>query len=160
MDKINEQLIQNMRHYSEMRFKQLTLLLAWFTIVGAALFLDKKDKMFENLGFSIDIFLANASLIICSVLWIMEIRSTMYWAANREKITKYWPRPNKSKMKFMNATNAVLIFYISIYSFWTWYIFKMNAIFLVKSIAIFVGALLLTFSILNYQYIWKKVKKP
>ena len=87
MNNKDEQIAQNMRYYGEMRFKQLTLLLAWFTVVGAVIFL--KNKQIENLSFSIEIVLANASLLICSVLWIMEIRSTIYWVANREQAIYY-----------------------------------------------------------------------
>lgn len=82
VDMIKDQIAENLRFYSEMRFKQLTVWMTGMSLLTAGSIQYADKVMFS--GFFVREALAIAAVMFTSVVWIMEIRSTLYWVANRE----------------------------------------------------------------------------
>jgi hypothetical protein len=147
--KISE-LVKNMRFYADMRFKQLTLLMAWLTIAAAGVATYGQNLLVGNL--CVKQALALGSLLFTAVMWVMEVRATLYWKAHRDLVHNFWPRPKDDWFSRINATNALLVLYIAIYAFWLWCAWVWNAPRWATYILIIIGILLLFFSV------WKYVK--
>jgi hypothetical protein len=154
--KNNDQLVQNMRFYGELRLKQFTLFLTWLTIVGVAIVQGGERIIF--LDTTLKLLLAFASMLVCGILWIMEVSSTLYWKTHREKCMDNWPRA-KLKMSYINATNAVLILYVCNYAFWLLCTVAWNGKWYLSLLFGLLGLVLLVFSVLNYGYFEGKSKK-
>lgn len=109
------QLAENLRFYGEMRFKQLTLLMAVMTLVGAAVLQGDHRALTER----ITLHTAGASfaLLFTAVVWVMEVRAVLYWLAHAAMVPELWPSPRKG-WSVLSATNAVLGLYASLYVFW------------------------------------------
>jgi hypothetical protein len=146
--KNDDQLVQNMRFYGELRLKQFTLFLTWLTIVGVAIV--QGGERIIILETSLKLMLAFASMLVCGILWIMEISSTLYWKVHREKCVEKWPKP-KIKMAFINATNAVLILYIWNYAFGLVCSYSWGGKYYLSILFGLFGILLLVFSMINYE---------
>ena len=153
-DNLKDQIAQNMRLYVDLRFKQLTLLIAWIAIIGAGIS-HFDDKIIVS-DFELKLLLAIASMLITAVLWIMEIRSTLYWVAHRNSFPDLWPKPENAKIKWINASNAVLILYISIYFFWFRCTLQWGKSPVEKIVGGVVGISLLILSVINYWPLWKQ----
>ena len=147
-----DQIAQNMRFYGDMRFKQLTLQLAWLTIAGAGIS-QYGEKLIVS-GIKLKLLLASASMLVAAVLWIMEIRSTLYWVAHREAFPMLWPQPKQIKMKWLNASNAALVLYTVIFGFWYWCALQWNCGLLGKILGGVLIVVLLLFSCVNYWHLW------
>lgn len=153
---IKNQIGQNMLFYGEMRFKQLTLLLAWLTIAGAGIAQFGPKIIIGSI--QLRLLLAVSSMLVVSVLWLMEISSTLYWVANREAYPELWPSPPKTKpeklVNILNATNAVLVFYIILYWFWFCCAYQWGLSLIFTIIGIILGVILFIYSIIRYIHIW------
>ena len=105
----SKELVANMRFYGDMRFKQLTLFMAWLTISvgGVAQF---GETQIVN-GTQLKGVIAVASMLFTAVLWIMEVRSSLYWVAHREEVRDLWPSPGNLRLGWLNATNSVFLLY-------------------------------------------------
>ena len=101
------QFSENMRFYGDMRFKQLTLLMAAMTAAGAGV------AQYPQLSGPI----AAAAAVFRAVMWVMEIRSTLYWVAFKEKVPTLWPSAKVTLWKQLNATNVVLFLHAFFYGF-------------------------------------------
>ena len=113
------QLAENLRYYGDMRFKQLTLFTGAMTVLGAAL--DTRDvNTMLTAHLSSRFAISAAGLMFTSVIWVMEVKSTVYWVATRESENgkDLWPRPKDHFLSQLNSTNAVLFMYIVSYCFW------------------------------------------
>jgi hypothetical protein len=147
-DTKRSQLAENMRFYADMRFKQLTLLLAWLTIAAAGVAVYGQNLLVGNL--CVRQTLALGSLLFTAVMWVMEVRASLYWRANREAAPDLWPRPRNDCFSWINATNALLVLHITIYLFWLWCASAWNAPKLPIWVFISLGILLLIFSLYSY----------
>jgi hypothetical protein len=117
-DTRRSQLAENMRFYADMRFKQLTLFLAGLTLAagGVAQYGTK-----ELVGaITIRQGVAVAAALLTAVMWVMEVRSSIYWRVHREEVPDLWPRPKRDPFALLNATNSLLVLHLAIYSFWLW----------------------------------------
>lgn len=112
------QLTENMRFYGDMRFKQLTLFAGAMTVLGAGLAEHAHAMLTPML--SLRFAVALIGLLVTSVFWVMEIRSSLFWVAIREELQGYqlWPRPKTRLWGWMNATNAILSLHAASYLFW------------------------------------------
>jgi len=113
-EKIRHEIAENMRFYGNMRFKQLTLLMAWLPFAGYGYL---KYGMCDIGPLKVNQIIAFWSLFFVAVLWIMEMRSTLSWCAHRDVAPELWPRPENEKVcrcirfiRHFNATNSVMIF--------------------------------------------------
>lgn len=110
--------IDNMHFYAAMRFKQLTLLLAWLSFVGITL----TKINFPQVN-NLKLYLLFLSSIVVIVIWFMEISSSVCWFSNKIKCPSLMPGLGDSLNKFVritglfNSTNAVAVFYLTIYIF-------------------------------------------
>jgi hypothetical protein len=113
------QLAENMRFYGEMRFKQLTLFAGAMTVLGAALTTERSYTMLTP-ALSVRFAAALAGLLLTTVFWVMEVRSSLYWVAIREELQgqQFWPRPRTRFWGWLNATNAILVLHLASYGFW------------------------------------------
>jgi len=142
-----------MRLYADMRFKQLTLLLAWLALTSAAIAHFSDQAFIDSL--SLRVVLAVASMVATAVLWVMEVRSTLFWVAIRDKFPELWPRPQNVFLPFLNATNMVFFLYCFSYTFWWWCSLKWDAnILLLVGFGV-IGCLILVFTVINYwRLLW------
>src|SRR5262245_28629756 len=120
-DIIKVALIENARFYADMRFKQLTLLIGYQTASAYAAFTSGDSPVTKtapaiNAGMAV----AGISMIFTAVLWVMEIRSTLYRDAAIKAAGIAWPHP-RPRWRWINATTAVLGLHIVIYAGWLWY---------------------------------------
>lgn len=140
---------ETMRLYADMRFKQLTLLLAWLALTSAAIVHFSDQAFIDSL--SLRVVLAVASMVVTAILWVMEVKSTLYWAAIRDKFRELWPRPQNVFLSFLNATNMVFFLYCSNYTFWWWCSLKWDANIPVLAVFGAIGCLILVFTVINYR---------
>jgi len=148
-----QDIAENLRFYGDMRFKQLTLLMAWLTISGAGVMQSGKVEIVPDL--QARVIIAMASIIVGSVLWVMEIRSSLSFVAHRSKFPDLWPRPENVAADQVNATNMVLILYCSHYLAWLWLLDNwIESYLLILSLSLFFSYLVV-FSILSYVPLWQ-----
>lgn len=112
------QIGENLRFYGDMRFKQLTLLMAWLTVAVAGIVEHGATQLTPSI--SVRVAIACVSMLFTGVLWVMETRATLYWAACYAKAPEIWPSPRKPFWPLLKATNVVLFLYASVYVFWLW----------------------------------------
>ena len=157
MEDLEKELIQNMRFYGELRFKQLALYLAWITIAVAGISQYGSTIIFHNTP--LKLLVSFASMFITFIIWTMEISSTLYWVVHREKQNsdKKWPKPD-FKFKIINSTNAIICFYTVNYLFWlfTAFIWEGHFIFLIIYTILFIFQVINTG--LNYWSLWSNKK--
>ena len=111
-----KQASEDRRFYGDMRFKQLTL----FGILSALLLntLNSQMPLVSSTKISI-IGMASTAL-----LWIMEIRSSIFAQAARKLKGSLEPSGIRNEGEFvhhwtfLNATNAVLVFYAAAFVSW------------------------------------------
>lgn len=148
-----QQIAENMRFYGDMRFKQLTLLMAWLTLAGAGVV--QYGTAVVTGGTTVRQVLALATVLFTSVLWVMEVRSTVFWVANREAAPDLWPRPVRNAFRFVNATNAVLVLNMTVSVFWLWCAYEWHANMVLTVILTVLVAFLFVFSVYHYWPAWK-----
>ncbi len=148
-----EQLAENMRFYGDMRFKQLTVWLAGMTVFAAGAVQFQSSYLAPSL--SVREALAVAATIFTSVVWIMEVSSTMYFVANRQTAPHLWPRSSSKIGRVFSATNAILLLYVGTYGAWLWlghqWGLSLFWLVLLFTLAILLGVV----TIVRYLPIWK-----
>lgn len=149
------QIAENMRHYGDMRFQQLTLFSGAMALMAAGV--ANSPHLMLTPRLSVRMAIAVAGSVFTAVILIMEVRSTVYWVAMREGGGQsLWPRPGKSALgRLFNATNAVLFTYFATYFFWmfcasTWSYHPC----LVSVVGGLFLLLLLVFTISSYWHMW------
>ena len=116
-DKDQRKLIaDNLRFYADARFKQLSLFLAWITLLAGGLFQfgDKQLARDLNISSGLPIF----AMLVTAVFWVLEIRASLFWRAHRDVAPDLWPRPPSDGWSWLSSTNAVFVLYASIYFVW------------------------------------------
>ena len=143
-----KQIGDNLRFYSDARFKQLTLFLSWITLLAAGLF-QFEDKLLAkelNVRLAIPAF----AMFVTAVFWVMEIRATLNWRAHRDSSPDLWPRPPADIWSWLNATHAVFILYAGIYATWFKVATMQGASSTFTSLAASLGIVVLVFGIHTY----------
>jgi hypothetical protein len=144
------QLLENMRFYGNLRFHQLTLLMAVLTLVGAGI--AQYPDLHLTTALSLRSALAGLAMLFTAVIWIMEVRSSMHFRAHRRVVTSdWWPHHESKLFAWLNATNSVLVFLGLIYFFWLYCAWEWNQ----RSWKFagpfsVVGVLLVAFSVVEY----------
>lgn len=148
-----KELNANMRFYADMRFKQLTLFMAWLTLALGGV-TQSGEKIILD-GITLQVIVAFASILFVSVLWIMEVRSTLYWVAHRDEGTETWPSPKDLRIKWLDATNAVFLLYLSVFGFWLYgfSIWSQKPWLTILGVGLY--TILILFTVLNYIPLWR-----
>ena len=145
------------RHFGDMRFKQLTLLMGFMSVaVGGMAAVGNKDVI-PNMN--IRLVISVIGILFTSMLWIMEVRSTVVWSEVRSAIKVTWPFYNYFFPPLINATSAVLGFYMTIYAFWGYCLFGLASKAWVYIAVILIFILLTTISFFNYRHCIKIQRK-
>jgi membrane protein YdbS with pleckstrin-like domain len=147
------EIAQNLRFYSDARFKQLTLLLAAMAAAAAGAVKDSPAQLTPTV--TVRQLVAVAAMLVVSVLWVMEVRAAAYWAAHREKGTEVWPSPPTNVFWWLNATDMLLALHVGLFVGWWWFGMKwrLAAPWLALAAALFV--LMAIFSVVTYRPLWK-----
>ena len=102
-----KQLNENMRHYGNMRFAQLTLYFAITAGLGTALLMVNPP-----LNYRVRFGLKIAGIVSSIAFGVMEERAADYWhhfrrrASEIEELLGYEQYANRPAAKFLSATNA------------------------------------------------------
>jgi ADP-ribose pyrophosphatase len=173
---------ENMRFYGDMRFKQLTLLMAGMTLAGAAVVQYPAVRTLVPV----------VAMGFTALLWIMEVRSSLHWVANRQMAPRLWPGSANSAlpwmrcirrircrkrikgekwisrkkwikwtrrmngcMKHINATNAVLGFHAMLFVLWFWLGWRWHVPWFWRLVCLALGVGLVAFSVWSYLVIWE-----
>lgn len=135
----HDQISENLRFHVDMRFKQLTLFVAFLSFSGAGFISESSQTEFIP-NVTLKQLISSFCVLFTTVLLIMEVRSHLYWRKHHEIDKNLWPSPTVN-FSFINSTNAVLFLYLStlIFSCYvTAILFKSTlVIFLVSTLALF-----------------------
>jgi hypothetical protein len=116
-DVLKTQIGENLRFYGDMRFKQLTLLMAWLTLAGAGVVERGTLELIPSVP--VRVIIACVSMLFTAVLWVMEVRATLYWRTHHRAIGReLCPEPEKPFWGLLRATNVVLFVYAGVYILW------------------------------------------
>lgn len=113
---------ENLRHYGNMRFAQMTLFLAITAGFGSVIINDLKTPC-QWLRTIVGVGGAVAAVIF----WVLEERAADYWhhfrrrAVQLEDILGYAQYKERPGRSYVTATNAVRVFYAIILLFWVWF---------------------------------------
>jgi hypothetical protein len=151
------QLVENMRFYADMRFKQLTLLSGGLTLIAAGL-VEYESKMLTP-TVSVRSALLAFALIFTGVLWTMEVRSSLYWIAHRSAAADAWPEFHLPRWIWLNAANAVLGLHIVLYVGWLYLAWTWKIPLAVTAIFTVFGVVLLVFSCDAYWSAYQEFKR-
>ncbi len=149
-DTKRQQLAENMRFYADMRFKQLTLLVAWLTLAGGGVAQFDKVDLISN-ALNVRQVLSLAAVVFTGVMWTMEVRATLYWRANRDAAPDLLPRPRDDMWAWLNATYAVLFLHVAIYFFWLWLAYAWSVNTWMVGACSLLGVVLVIFSVYEYR---------
>ena len=105
-----------MKFYGEARFKQLTIFITWMTLLlgGLLQFADKPIASTIQLLTVVPV----AAMLVTAVFWVLEVRATLYFRANRDRFPELWPSLPRDRWSFLNASNAIFLLYYASYSSW------------------------------------------
>ncbi len=145
---VRKSIADNMRFYSDARFKQLTIFITLMTLLigGLLQFSDKPVAVHLGLTGAIPI----AALLITAVFWIMEIRATLYWHAHRDQSPDLWPNIPRDGWRHLNATNGIFVLYLSSYCAWVAAFIELSGSCLISSLLILVGIVVFIFGVVEY----------
>jgi hypothetical protein len=149
------QLAENMRFFNDLRFKQLSLLMAGMTLVGAGVAQYPSAMIARSL--SLRSGLAFCGMLFTAVMLVMEVRSTMHFIATREQAPDLWPVPYPSKLRWVftvfTTAGAVLSLHIVFYWFWFWCATEWYPHPFALIPFLLLGAILSVSSVLTYWYL-------
>jgi len=112
----------NLRHYGNMRFAQMTLFVAITAGLGSAVINDLKASC-QWLRAIVGVGGAIATVIF----WVLEERAADYWhhyirrALQLEETLGYAQYKGRPAQSYVTATNAVRVFYAVVLLFWIWF---------------------------------------
>ena len=106
-DTIRKAISENMKFYGEARFKQLTIFITWMTLLlgGLLQFADKPIASTIQLLTVVPV----AAMLVTAVFWVLEVRATLYFRANRDRFPELWPSLPRDRWSFLNASNAIFL---------------------------------------------------
>ena len=160
---VKTQIGETIRHYADMRFKQLTLLMAGVPVLAAGVVV-KGYSTTKILGcLELRGVVPILGMMFTAVVWVMEVRSTAYFFAARANAKEVCPSPKFNRFhrlnvllhRYINASTAVLVLYVSLYMAW-WYCAKLwypgKVLLVLFAVA---GLVLLVFSFTTYWGAWE-----
>ena len=146
----NAQKHEYLRYFGDMRFKQLTLLMGFMSVaVGGIVAVGRKSFI---PGVDLQWVIAAIGLLFTSMLWIMEVRSTVAWSEVKSATAVTGPFYEYFFPSFINATSVVLGFYMVIYAFWAYCIFVLASKIFLNIVSICMFAILVVISVVNYSH--------
>jgi hypothetical protein len=119
-----EQVNENLRHYSNMRFAQMTLFAAITAGLWSATHGLKTSPQWLGA-----IIIGIGGVITVAIFWVMEERAADYWhhfkerAIQLESMLGYTQYKERPKRDYVSATNAVRAFYAAVMLIWIWFPF-------------------------------------
>jgi hypothetical protein len=144
-------LSSTMRLYADMRFKQLTLFLAWHTIAGAGIVNYGTDNFVGC--FSVRIIIALASIFVIAVIWVMEYSATLFWDRIQKEAPEIWPVPDNRFLKIVNASTVVFTLYTATYLFWRWLSIQWGFNPWISGLLILIGVTFFLFGAISYFHL-------
>jgi len=111
---VETQLAENLRFYGNARFQQLTLFMAGLTAITAGMVHDETMKPFIYV-LSLRAVLAIFGMLFTAVIWVMEVRSTIYWTIHWSCARHIWPLPATPWCEWLTASSAVAGLYFFTY---------------------------------------------
>ena len=139
-----------LRYFGDMRFKQLTLFMGFMSVaVGGIVAVGDKSVI---PGVNLRLVIAAIGLLFTSMLWVMEVRSTVAWSEVKSATAVTWPFYKYFFPLFINATSVVLGFYMVIYVFWAYCIFVLASKIFLSIVLICMFAILVVISVVNYSH--------
>jgi hypothetical protein len=141
------QLAENVRWFGDMRFKLLTLLMGGMTALGAGV------AQYPALK----VPLAVSGALFASVMWVMEVRSTLFAVANLVEAPELFPARVARLFSWVNATGSLLFLHLAFYAFWVWCAARWSGSYWVSALGVGLGVFLVVFSIGDYWPLRKLV---
>jgi hypothetical protein len=111
----DDQKHEYLRHFGEMRFKQLSLLMGFMSVAVAGIVAIGNKTIIP--GADLRLLISIVGLLFTSMLWVMEVRSTVAWSEVKSSTAVNWPFYKHFFPLFINATSVVLGFYMAIFLF-------------------------------------------
>ena len=136
----SSQTAENLRFYGDMRFKQLTLFMAAMTAIAGGILQNQWARS----------WIALAGLCFTGVMWVMEVRSTLYAIAASVPSPHSWPSPRPKLFPWLTASFVVLLLYVGFYMAWLVCLKRWCPTCTTFCVGLVVGAVLLVFSVVNY----------
>jgi len=141
------QLAENLRFYGDLRFKQLTLLMGGMTALGAGV------AQYSALR----VPLAVSGALFTSVMWVMEVRSTLFYIAIVVEAPELYPPRLASLFSWVNTTSSPFFLHLAFYAFWVWCAVRWSENYWVEALGVGLGSFLVVFSLGNYWAVRKHV---
>jgi hypothetical protein len=102
--------------------------------------------------------LAVSGALFASVMWVMEVRSTLFFVANLVEAPELYPPRVPSLFGWLNTTSSLLFLHLALYAFWVWCAVRWSESYWVTALGVGLGAFLVAFSLGNYwpvrKYVW------
>jgi hypothetical protein len=147
------QLAENQRFYGDLRFKQLTLLMGGMTAVGAG--------VAQYPAFKVPLAVSGA--LFTSVMWVMEVRSTLFYVAIIVEAPELYPPRLASLFSWVNTTSSLFFLHLAFYAFWVWCAVRWSGNYWVEALGVGLGVFLVVFSLGNYwavrEHVWAGQRK-
>lgn len=155
-EELEREWAQNMRFYADARFKQLTLWLAAMTLFVTGLAKAPRDELAS--GVTIQTVIAVVAPMFTAVMWVLEMRAALYFAAHRSRAAHLWPSASV-RWAWIGATNALLLMFAGSYAAWFALGVAVDLHLVWRLIVVAVGIVLLAFASLNYPALWRHTEK-
>ncbi len=110
---------ENIRHWENMRFAQLTVFIATMACLAGAIF-----QAIGSLTDMARIFLKVAGVLIVIIFWAMDERVVQYWKSYRRRATAlekeldFQQHSTAPPRRFITSRNAVRLFFMLLLVFW------------------------------------------
>src|SRR5438045_1284260 len=85
-----DQIAENLRFYGNARFQQLTLFMGGLSVITAGIVHERATNEFMA-GLSLRAVLAIFGMLFTAVIWVMEVRCTIYWTIHWSRARHVWP---------------------------------------------------------------------
>jgi hypothetical protein len=141
------QVAENQRFYGDLRFKQLTLLMGGMTALGAGV------AQYPALK----VPLAISGALFTRVMWVMEVRSTLFHIAIVVEAPELYPPRLASLFSWVNTTSSLFFLHLASYALWALCAVRWSGNYWVEALGLGLGAFLVAFSLGNYWAVRKHV---
>jgi hypothetical protein len=146
-DTARKAVADNLRFYADVRFKLFALFLTWILLLSGGLIQLSDKPAFAFVGRLIPVI----GIVVTGVFWVLEVRTTLYWRAQRDIYPELWPRPRNNAWSYLNATNAISFLFLFVFVSWLFAAFHLGLHRAILAIFLGILALLITFTIQVYR---------
>lgn len=143
-----KQIAENLRFHVDMRFKQLTLFVAFLSISAAGIGAYGDKFLFR--GAKVSEVISLAGIVFTTVFLTMEVRSHLYWKMHHAEAPELWPSPKNPFLRYVNSTYAVAFLYLAIQLFWSYAAHKIFHSCFVSLMTLMVFVFSFVYSTVNY----------